>query len=296
MKSKKPFRMHLYKLVTGEKSKTLDEVIRLAMMMPLESRTRNVGSQSYRLEEVFEPTEKEQYWILDFTKFRFEGGPGKASVLTPVESFAMKGGYAFAEETAVLYDHINGWLVVQYNHNGPRSQAISDYLSSFDIQSPNEFIFRIQLNIGAQARLANKKFFTKLHIRVAPDRLSKSYREANVSLVTALESQTKAFGGDIVTVEVGLERDSNKSLQIKKWIPSFLTMVDQEPDAVTSLTISGKDDLEYNIDPVDLISERLELVIKDLPLDDGLRYPQEARYNALKRAYNGWVKDGVIVA
>lgn len=295
MISKKPFRTHLYKLETGEKSQCLEDVIRLAIVTSLDSRTRKLGSQDYRLEDAVIPTEQEPYWILDFTKFRYDGGPGKASESTPVESFMMQGGYGFAEETAVLYDPKNGWLLIQYNHHGPRAQAISDYLSVFDIEKLSEFNFRLQLNLGAQARLKDKKIFTKLHIRVAPDRLSSAYRNANVSLVAALEAQTKTFGGDVVTIEVGLERESKNSLNILKWIPSFLSMASEERDAVSSLTISGKDDLEYAIDPVDLIKERLEIVIKDLRLDDGLRYPQEDRYNALKRAYNGWIAEGVIV-
>ena len=206
----------------------------------------------------------------------------------------MSGGYGFAEETAVVHDHKGGWLAIQYNHYGPRSQAISEYLSTYSLDKPNQFEFILQLNRAAHARLANKSIFTKLNIKEAPARLSKEYKKANIALVTSLESTSKIVGGDYVSVEIGLERESTTSLNLSKYIPSFLIMANEERDAVSSLTISGKEDEIHPIDPVDLIKERLEVVINNMPLDNGLRIPKEDRFNALKRAYNTWVAEGII--
>lgn len=256
---------------------------------------RKVGSLPYRLESAIEPTDSDPFWLIDFTKIRYDGGPGKAKQASPVESFDMGGGYGFAEETAVLYDATNGWLVVQYNHHGPRAQAIGDYFSIYDSENLNFYELLLQLNQSAQARLSKKKIFTKLQIHVAPSRLSPAFRKANVSLVSSLESQNKEFGGDFVMVEIGLDRDSNKSLNIKKWLPSFLKMANEE-ESVSTLRIYGRDDADSTIDPVDLISERLEIVRHSLPLDAGLRYPQKDRFAALKGAYKVWLKDGVIAA
>lgn len=294
MKSKKPFKLHLYKLSVGDGSRPLEETLETISQTDLADRVRKLVTQPYRLEEVRPPTDGAPFWLADFTKVRYDGGPGKASYGTPVESFEMAGGYGFAEETAMLYDPTTGYVVMQYNHHGPRAQAISEYLSIFDLAQPNHYEFHLQLNAAAQARLKNKTIFTRLKIRVAPAKLSDAFRNANVALVTALESQATFVGGDFVIVEIGLERENNGSLKLKKWLPSFIKMANHEHEAVNSLTISGRDGKDQPIDPVDLIHERLETVIRDMPLDAGLRYPAEDRYKALKRAYTGWKKDGNI--
>lgn len=294
MNSKTPFKIHLYKLDSAEGSDSLEDMLQMIDGHPLENRVRKSGYQPYRLEEVIVPTDAEPYWLVDFTKMRHDGGPGKASKATPVESFDMAGGFGFAEETAMLYDAKAGFIVMQYNHHGPRAQSISEYLSIYDPNQANSYEFMLQLNPSAQARLNNKKFFTRLKIRIAPSKLSQAYREANVGLVTALESQTKLAGGDVVFVDVGLDRENKGSLKLKNLLPAFLKMANHEPEAVSSLKISGRDEPDFPIDIVDLIGERLQSVIKSMPLDDGLRYPKAERYKALKRAYNGWKKENII--
>lgn len=294
MNSKKPVKVHLYKIKAEKGSMPLQELIEAISANPIEARERKLGNEPYRLEEAIAPTPACPYWLLDFTRLRFDGGPGKASTTTPVESFELAGGYGFAEETAVLMDLRHGWTAVQYNHYGPRANAVSEYLSIFEQEKPNFYEFMLQLNPTAQARLASKSIFTRVKIRVAPSKLSAAFRQKNVSLVTALEAQTKEFGGDFVTIEVGLERDSPRSLQLSKWVPSFLKMANYEHEAVDTLIVSGRDEATMPIDPVDLIKERLEFSIKGLPLDAGLRYPRNARYEALQRAANGWKAQGII--
>lgn len=294
MNSKTPFKIHLYKLAAAEGSISLEDMLQMIDGNPLGDRVRKLGYQSYRLEEVILPTDEEPYWIADFTKMRHDGGPGKASKATPVESFDMAGGFGFAEETAMLYDAKAGFIIMQYNHHGPRAQSISEYLSIYDSSQANSYELLLQLNPSAQARLNNKKLFTRLKIRVAPSKLSQAYRKANVGLVTALESQTNLAGGDFVFVDVGLDRENKGSLKLKKLLPAFLKLANYEHEAVSALQISGRDEPDFPIDMVDLIGERLQSVIKSMPLDDGLRYPKAERYKALKRAYNGWKKDKII--
>ena len=292
--SKKPVKVHLYKIRTEKGSTPLLALIEAFGGASIEERERKLGNEPYRLEEALPPSATCPYWLLDFTRLRFDGGPGKASTATPVESFELGGGYGFAEETAVLMDLDHGWAAVQYNHFGPRANAIAEYLSMLDPEKPNTYELLLQLNTTAQARLAKKKFFSRLKIRVAPTKLSPEFKKSNLSLVAALEAQTNEFGGDFVALEVSLERDSPKSLKLSKWIPSFLKMANEEHEAVEALVVSGRDDAGMSIDPVDLIKERLEFSIKGLPLDEGLRYPRNARYDALQRAMNGWKAQGVI--
>ncbi len=291
--SNKPFRIHLYKLSTGDKSLPFADLLTQVQSRKLEERERTLGVQPYRMEEAIKPTTDQPFWLIDFSKRRYEGGPGKASKSTPVESFDMTG-YQFAEETAALYDEDNGFVVVQYNHHGPRAASIADYCSNFDQSVPNLYELQLQLSPDAQARLKNKTIFTRIALKVAPAKLSKEFKKNNLSLVHSLSSQTKEFGGDMVSVEISLERRSNASLKIKNQLKSLLKMANEETDAVSSMVITGRDGVGQPIDAVDLISERLETVIKQMPLDTGLRYPKDERYKALQRAYNGWKKDKII--
>lgn len=294
MNSRKPLKIHLYKIQAEKDSTPLEDLIARIQITAIEDRERRLGSDPYRLEEAIAPTTSCPYWCLDFTRLRFDGGPGKASASTPVESFDLGNGYGFAEETAVLLDLQRGWAVVQYNHFGARANAIAEYLSIFDPEKLNAYELRLQLNPSAQARLAKKVVFTKLKVRVAPTRLTKHFRQNNVGLVSALEANTKQFGGDVVTIEIGLDRSSPTSLKLSNLVPSFLKMANEEHEAVDTLIVSGRDGADMPIDPVDLIKERLEISIKGVPLDVGLRYPRNERYSALIRAANGWSAEGIM--
>ena len=295
MNSDKAFKIHLYKLFTGRDSRNLVDVIRETVGIDLEDRTRRLPRQPYRLEDAVRPTRNAPFWLIDFAKLRFDGGPGKASKATPVESFELDGGFGFAEETAMLYHAETDYVVMQYNHYGPRAGSIEEYLSTVDLTQVNDFGLRLQLNPDAQARLDRKTIFTRLKIRVAPAKLSAAFRRNNMALVSSLEASSTLVAGDIVTVEVALERDGqHRSLNLGRHIRSLLRMANDEVEAVDSLVITGKDGVEDRLDAVDLISERLEHVIKQLPLDGGLRYPRDARYAALIRAFNGWRATGII--
>lgn len=65
-------------------------------------------------------------------------------------------------------------------------------------------------------------------------------------------------------------------------------MAKHEGDAVTMLQISGKDDEETRIDPIDLIQEKVEFSIDGMPLGADHRIPQDDRYKALRRAFKVW--------
>lgn len=284
----------MYKLNSDKKSVPLVDLLEQISSSKLANRERKLGLQPYRMEEAIKPTKSNPFWLIDFSKRRYEGGPGKASKNTPVESFDMTG-FQFAEETAVLYDPDTHYVVVQYNHHGPRAASIADYFSSYDSSSPNHYELLLQISPDAQARLQSKTIFTRIHLKVAPSKLSPEYKKNNVSLMSALSSQTDEFGGDTVTFEVSLNRGSNTSLKIKNKLKALLKMANQESDAVSAMVITGKDGVDSPIDAVDLIRERLETSIKDMPLDSGLRYPKDERYKALQRAYNGWKKDKIII-
>lgn len=294
MISQKPLRVNLFKLREGDDSSPLSDLLELIDAHTLEQRTRKVGYQYYRLETIEGPHGPRSYWLLDFCKLRYDDGPGRASRVAATKSFDLAEDEGFAEETAALYDPDSGFLAIQYNHHGPRSGVIATYLSAYDHEIVNDYEFMLQLNPDAQARLDNKKIFSKLQIRVAPALLSKAFKRKNVAVVTTLEKTQELYQSDYVAVTVGLEARSNASLSLQRWLNAFKEMATDERKAVDTLVISGRDDAGASLDPVDLINEKLEYEYRDIELDDGRRLTWESRRSALVRSYNGWRKQGLI--
>lgn len=293
MNSKKPLNVNLFKAKTGEGSEPLNERLNKIYSSPLAQRVRHIGYK-VRLEDASAPTAEQSYWLLDFAKLRFDGGPGRASEQNPTSSFDLGEGEGFSEETAMLYDPTNNFALLQYNHHGPRMQAIADYLSIFDPEFASAYELRIQLRADAQTRLEKKKIFTRLEIKVAPALLSDEYKKKNVSLTSMLKQQADEFGGDTVAITIGLERHSNMSLKLKQYLDTFKVMANEERDAVTHLTIVGRDEADGPIDPIDLIAEKEQLEYKNVEMDSGLRYLRKERWRCLQAAYNTWKARKVI--
>jgi len=283
----------LFKVLPAEGSEPIIDRLAKIASAPLDQRTRHVGYK-LRLEDFRAPDDRRSYWLLDFAKLRFDGGPGRASERAPTASFDLAEGEGFSEETAMLYHPASGFAALQYNHHGPRVQAIADYLGAFDPGQSATYEFRLQLRADAQARLDKKKIFTKLEIKVAPAALSPAFRENNVSLTSMLQQQLGEFGGDTVAITIALERSSANSLRLKNWLPRFKEMADSEHEAVSVLRVVGRDENDGPLDPVDLIAEKERLEYAGLEMDAGLRYLREERWRRLEAAYSTWKTKRVI--
>jgi hypothetical protein len=286
MKSK--FKVHLFRVYPSDTSKPLEDILEQAHNDALAQRMRKVGFQEMRLEDAKPPSDGKKYWLLDFGKMRRDGGPGHASDATPIESFDLAQGEAFAEETAMLFDPDAGIIALQYNHHGPRSGSIADYLGAYDQSSANLYDFKVQLTADAQARLQNKVVFTRLELKVAPALLSDAFKKNNVALTEVVNNNQKHFGGDTVFIEIGLDRMSSGSLSLKKWFKPFFSLANDETEATKHLVIHGRDQAGLPVEPVDLLTEKVEYSVPSLPLDKGLRHPRVNRWSALEAAHKNW--------
>ena len=293
MKSKKPLHVHLFKVAPANGTEPLIDRLAKITTASLDQRTRHIGYK-LRLEDFLAPDENRPFWLLDFAKLRFDGGPGRASEKEPTASFDLAEGEGFSEETGMLYHPTSGFAALQYNHHGPRVQSIADYLGGFDAEQPATYDFLLQLKSDAQARLDKKKIFTRFEMKVAPAILSPSFRKNNVSLTSMLKRQITEFGGDTVAITVALERGNVGSLSLKKWLNIFKTMANSEYEAVSVLRIVGRDENDGPLDPVDLIAEKEHLEYKGVEMDAGLRYLRNERWRCLQGAYSTWKAKKVI--
>lgn len=295
MRSSHPMHVHLYKVSRHEELPLLETMIQNVARSPLEQRLRQVTTRPIRMDDPIAPDARFQgVWRLSFLKFRSEG-PGRASPGTVAESIPLADGESFSEDTAALYCPETKTLIVQYNHYGPRISAIEDYFTVWGGAQHANYSFLLQINQAAQARLQNKKLFTRLKFRVAPDRISEHWKKANISLATSLKRTAEIGDGDWISVEISMDRqDHSRSLDIYDKIRAFVGLADEPRDAVTLLEITGRDDIGEAVDPVNLISERVQKSYRDLPLDEGRRIPMEVRWNCLYDAYTTWKRSGLI--
>jgi hypothetical protein len=105
----------------------LDEVFAHINALPLERRLREISGSPLRLETA---NKTGTSWYLDFTGIRHEG-PGRASADSPVSDFDLADTEGFGHETAACFDAASGFMTLQYNHIGPRSSRIRNYLFGF---------------------------------------------------------------------------------------------------------------------------------------------------------------------
>jgi hypothetical protein len=292
MTSKHPLHVHLFKVQGTDNAPALQEVLTKISALPLKDRLKNKGWSPIRLESVVSPTTGGTLWKLDFCRLRSEG-PGRASNTQQATSFDLADGERFAEETAALYDEGSGFMVLQYNHYGPRAGGIADYLSLF-VKQGEGYDLLIQLDPSAQARFKNKTIFSRFAFRVAPARLSQSWRNKNVAMLDAINMQQKSFGADWVEVVVSMEAGSSGTLKIKDKLKAILGLANEASDAVTELKASGRTAAGESLDEVNLLTEKLEEVYKKVPLDDGRRLEQAARWGRLQDAYDKWKAAKVI--
>lgn len=288
MKSKKKMHVHLYEVIRSDESPPLEDRLSEIADTELDHRERDLGTKIRVENEILSPSADRPYWLMDFAKLRFDGGPGRASIKKPTRSFDLEAGEGFSEETAILYHPASRYILVQYNHFGPRPTTIADYLSVFDHKAVYSYEFRIKLRNDAMARLEKKKLFTRLEIKVAPANLSDTFRAKNVALSQALQYQLDNFGGDVITIEVGLDRHTKSSLKLKEWMKSIRRLASEDRDAIKHLEVSGRNDEYERIEPIDLLAEKEDLSYSGIEMDGGLRCLRSERYARLEAAFATW--------
>ncbi|MDP9651127.1 DUF6731 family protein [Paraburkholderia caledonica] len=264
----------------------------------LADRLRKVGQQDIRLEALEPPRSainRSEYWLLDFTKIRYENGPGKASRDELIEGFDLDADQGFGEETAALYDPRRNVILIQYNHHGVRSGIIKNYFALYghDQNRAGSYEFQIRMDDMADMRYAQKEVITKLHFKVAPPRMTNAQRAGNVSLQRSLEV-SDSLGAATIEVVISAGREINASLSHRaiQALTNKLMRIrpnDENDEAVISkLEVSGRDGAAEPIDVVDLLKPKLEQRIGDLVMGDDRRYTRESRWQGLLRARNGW--------
>ncbi|MCP1119067.1 DUF6731 family protein [Robbsia andropogonis] len=293
--------VHLFEVKPlGRNAPPLAELLQRIEAAPLPDRLKKVGQQDIRLEALAAPNSagnRSPYWLLDFTKIRYENGPGKASRDLPIEGFELDVDQGFGEETSALFDEARNVILIQYNHHGVRSGIVKNYFSlcAHDQDQVGSYEFNIRMDDQADVRFAQKQIITKLHFKIAPPRMSNAQRGGNVSLQRSIELSDNLNAASIEVV-ISAARDTNASLSFRNATAFARKLMGMRADAgdpepvITKLEVAGRDGAAEPLDVVDLLKPKLEQRIGDLQLGNDRRYTRESRWTALLRARNGWAR------
>lgn len=285
--------VHLYEVVPhdAKRSAPVEKLIDRIDKEPHERRIRVVGHTEVRLEEL-ERTE-DGYYLMDFVRFRFESGPGRADRKKKIQGFHFAPGEGFGEETAALYDPSTRHMVVQYNQHGVRSGRIAEYLSNIDDNPVNQYELEPRFEPHIEHRLARKHIVRAFRFRVSTRHLHKVDRDAGASLTDTLKLGDH-FGAETIDVMLRASRakrsnslDLSEFRRAWRWLQHRMGFDEHSVDAVSLI---GKDDADSKAEIINLLGHRLKETFTDLAPNDDLRFPIEQRWSALLRARSGWEK------
>ena len=280
-------KVHLFKVVAVPDHAKLTDLLEEISNRTLEDRVESVGLQEMRLEALEKPNDKCPYWLLDFTTMRFENGPGKISKAIPIEGFDLAANEGFGEETAAMFDEKSGYFLVQYNHHGPRANAIAEYLSMCMKSETTVFSFQVKLKETAEARLHNKPLISKIHCKIASPSMSSSLRKQGAGLNSAL-SLSDNLDGKSIEIIISAGRQKALGSGVHKILKTLRSCLSNGEDDVEVLRVGARKDLEDDIDEIDFIKEKEEFVFDGLELGPGRRFTRHSRWSALKRGRNHW--------
>lgn len=281
-------KVHLFKVESTEGSVPLEEVLTSVEQTSLRQRLRLVGQREVRVEDI---SHNNGIWLLDFIMIRTDHGPGKVGRDTPVEGFVFDENEGFGEETAILYDSNTGYLVAQYNHFGVRPGSIQDYLSGFNIglNQNNIYTFIPKLDQEIERKLEAQGLKQKLAFSIDMTRMNAVDRVRGTALSQAINFG-RGSGADKIKIEIAITGDRSRGLfrSATETIVEIQQIINDAPDAVTKLEVTGRENENTSAEILNLLGHKITLTFSDIAVGPDLRYPRQARMNALRRAHNGW--------
>ena len=284
-------KIHAYR-VFPQSEVSLDQILQHLSEQTLEQRLQSVDDIQLRLEAAEKPGAT---WFIEFGGIRREG-PGKASANTPIEDFDLEDHEGFGHETAACFD--GRFLLVQYNHYGPRISRIRKYLSivgrMLDRESGTSNGASEILNIvpvlkeNAQDRLAHMGLVKSIEISFYVPGVLANNGQSRQSLSSLLNNPLIGTA-DRIRLQVSAAKGRASSLalnQVRQAIDDLLGLRED----VSQLEVTAKETEDAPSEAVDFIEARLEA---DIPIArQGRRYGRDDRWAALNQALQAWRADG----
>ncbi|WP_410474885.1 DUF6731 family protein [Guyparkeria sp. TX1] len=283
--------MQLYKAQQPDQAIPLEQVIERISGDKIEDRLRVVADKEIRLDDVTKGgTEADPYWVMDFSRLRFDHGPGKAHRMKKTEGFPLKKDEGFGEQTAALYLPKTGHLIVQYNHFGPRVASIENYFNIYFEGENCACDFQVIYDKSVEQRLLKKEHFSSFTVGMAISKVTAADRENGLPLEEAITAAGQA-GANNMEVRFSMGPGQHDGLEtgfVKSALDGLNQLLGRNKEAVRKAEFAGKEDNESRMEIINLIKPTLTVDFTDLESGEDRRYPVADRWDRLHRARAGW--------
>ncbi len=267
---------------------SFEHAFRVANEKPLDKRLRELPSTRIRLEEVF--FSQSGLIFANFVLFRTGSGPAIVSDSTRLSEIDIRDDQYFGEDTACLYDPTSSYILIQYNHHGPKASAIQQYLSYDEDDQNHSYVFAPKLSQSSEEKIRNLAVVSRVEVSFAVPDLLNYTNPRDLSFSQAIEV-ARINGAETVSLVIGNRR--GLALQIVKDLIAGLQRTASVGEGITKLAIKAQVDDDTPRETIDLIADRLFTQV-DVHLGAGRRYSVTDRWNTIKTTLDHWTKSGLL--
>ena len=227
----------------------------------------------------------------DFTQRRIKHGPGYSKEGQATEDFNLGKNAGFGEQTAVVWSLRSDYIAIQYNHYGPKSGIISEYLSNFfDKYNHNSqpLNFTPVISRDIWSKLQSSQVQVKLECSVDAENVTDEMIHDNVAISSMLKLVNETSAGKIdFTLSYGSAKRSGPLSKIPKLCKHLLKA---NPN---KLRAGIKNELDAQIEMLDLLQHRVteEVPNQELRLTPGLRWDADSRFDTIKLRLEKWLEE-----
>ncbi|MCV0387135.1 MAG: hypothetical protein K5821_12000 [Nitrobacter sp.] len=263
---------------------------------------RYFGGSPLRLEEV---DTRAGILLIDLSRERGGHGPGRMSRAAGLSDIRLSVGESFGEDTAIAFDQASGFAALQYNHIGPRTTAIEDYLFAYDLslgglpprqegehdQDRFGFRFGALLKHDAEERLRRMGIIHEIAFSISVPGARAADLDAGRSLGDVLSVPLpEGIETMCITMKAAAGRDSALGRGGTLGIINDLQRVGA---SVKHALVKGRPTRDDPVDKIDLVSERISKDV-DLELGQNRRYSRADRWEALVYTLQAWLRAGAL--
>ena len=289
-------KMYLYEV---SEQISIEDVINNIRDREMKERVKPISDYTMKLEEIERTPESDsKMFLMDFCKHR-ASGPGRAKKDEKIKGFDLGEDEAFGEMTAALYDPKTHFIIIQYNHYGPRAGAIADYLSSFNNGSNGPFLFQPRLRNDVLAEIDKKQYNHLLSFALSPANLTEAHK--NKLGMGIIIDNLAILGGNIGEIQITLKKKRGKYGKMENQ-KSFLRGIyeifqSDSQDAIKSAKVSGSMTPEDAPEILDILNAKIFQEFDGLIVDKKTKlYSFNSRCKLLIKAFKIWKESGIITS
>jgi hypothetical protein len=282
-------KVYAFKVVPDEESTHPPEIaFEHFAKNPLSGRMRELSHSRIRLEDF---KKKGSHLFLNFVLFRTGSGPAIVSDSNPIAEIEIEDDEFFGEDTACLYDPKTRYLLIQYNHHGPKASTIEEYLTYSEDERIYSYQLVPKLSPASEARIMGLHLVSKLEVSFAVPDLSNVKDSSSLSVGAAIKLGQQQ-GAQTMMLSLG-NRSGLAASAVKELAISLLRAASGD-SGVKRLSVRAQVDKDSPRETIDLVAERLSAEV-EIPLGSGRRYSLDERWSHLAQIHKTWLARGLLV-